>query len=454
MRRTILSATLFGAAAIAGMELDRRQSGQSIPLSPDFEFLLGIVGGIGGPSSSAGISTSAPLSTSGASTVPTSSLSSSAFFGNSTSQTTSRSTSASSTSVSVTLSSSSSASSSSVSSSSDTASTTQTSSSSGSSTATSTPSSSQSSSSQSSSSQSSSSQSSSSQSSSSSSSPSSSSATATSTSSSPSSQSSSSSSSTGVSSTSSSSSSSSLSSSSSSSSSSSLISSSSTITTTSSSSSSSSTAPAFTGCNFNIRPPVRLQNPTKLVFNNYDTGFAVINVPFQVGLYGTTDTTIYVHINGLISLFTTTTDNQARAVPNTAGNIPPVSILPYNTDLTIPDIDQWGVYFEVRPSTRFTGRELVVEYIVSSNGADYIHFSTTFYEASTGRSRFEYYQSRLKGADASVGIQNLQISPQRSAQWSFMGAFTQDNFFVEYNAPNSVGDSLSTGQVSNPATSC
>ncbi|KAF6824604.1 peptidase s8 and s53 subtilisin kexin sedolisin [Colletotrichum musicola] len=201
-------------------------------------------------------------------------------------------------------------------------------------------------------------------------------------------------------------------------------------------------------------PPVRLQNPTKLVFNNYDTGFAVINVPFQVGLYGTTDTTIYVHINGLISLFTTTTDNQAHAVPNTAGNIPPVSILPYNADLRIPDINQWGVYFEVRPSTRFTGRELVVEYIVSSNGADYIHFSTTFYEASTGRSRFEYYQSRLKGADASVGIQNLQISPQRSAQWSFMGAFTQDNFFVEYNAPNSVGDSLSTGQVSSPATSC
>ncbi|KAF6805996.1 peptidase s8 and s53 subtilisin kexin sedolisin [Colletotrichum sojae] len=411
MRRNILSATLFGATAVAGMELDRRQSGQSIPSSPDFEFLLGIVGGIGGPSSSAGISTSAPLSTSGASTVPSSSLSSSALFGNSSSQTTSRSTSASSTSVSVTLSSSSSASSASVSSSSGTASTTQSSSSSGSSTATSTPSSS---------------------------------------------QSSSSSSSTGVSLTSSSSSSSSPSSSSSSSSSS-LISSSSTITTTSSStssSSSSSTSPAFTGCNFNIRPAVRLQSPTKLAFNNYDTGFSVINVPFQVGLYGTTDSTIYVHINGLISLFTTTADNQARAVPNTGGSIPPISILPYNADLSIPDINTWGVYYEVRPSTRFSGRELVVEYIVSSNGADYIHFSTIFYETSPGRSRFEYYQSRLKGADASVGIQNLQISPQRSAQWSFMGAFTQDNFFVEYNAPNSAGDSLSTGQVSSPATSC
>ncbi|EQB53983.1 hypothetical protein CGLO_06239 [Colletotrichum gloeosporioides Cg-14] len=256
--------------------------------------------------------------------------------------------------------------------------------------------------------------------------------------------------------TSSSSSSSSLSSSSSSSSSS-LISSSSTITTTSSStssSSSSSTSPAFTGCNFNIKPAVRLQNPTKLVFNNYDTGFATINVPFSVGLYGTTDTTIYVHINGLISLFTTTTDNQARAVPNTGGNIPPISILPYNADLRIPDINEWGVYFLVRPSTRFTGRELVVEYIVSSDGTDYIHFSVTFYEASTGRSRFEYYQSRLKGSDASVGIQNRQISPQRSAQWSYLGAFTQNNFFVEYNAPNSVGDSLSTGQVSNPANSC
>ncbi|KAM0230507.1 hypothetical protein ACHAPO_009272 [Fusarium lateritium] len=182
-----------------------------------------------------------------------------------------------------------------------------------------------------------------------------------------------------------------------------------------------------------------LANPTPIFTSSegidLDDQYRIVVVPFDVGVFGASSSTVYVSVNGLITLGRG--PNHAHlnaALP--AQNIPEVAILPYWDDLYVAGgYCGIGISYEVIDTPR--GRAFTVEYYVGGNGNPVgDHFTVSMFEDYPGIVRYAYYKTSRHGSSATVGAQNGMLK----AQYSFNGVDSiPDNFYVEIDTSSGQG---------------
>ncbi|KAL3605319.1 hypothetical protein FPOAC2_00262 [Fusarium poae] len=184
-----------------------------------------------------------------------------------------------------------------------------------------------------------------------------------------------------------------------------------------------------------------LANPTPIFSasdgNLYDDEYGTVGVPFEVGVFGSSSSTVYVSVNGLLTL------GQAPGLAFVNSNlpaqdIPEISIMPYWDDFYITGgLCGIGISYEVYETRR--GRTFTVEYYVSVND----HFTVSMYEDHPGLVRYAYYKTSRHGEGATVGVQNGMLKSQYSYNTPDS---ISDNFYVEIDTSSGEGV-ITSGQL-------
>ncbi|KAF5986350.1 peptidase s8 s53 subtilisin kexin sedolisin [Fusarium coicis] len=151
-----------------------------------------------------------------------------------------------------------------------------------------------------------------------------------------------------------------------------------------------------------------LANPTPIITDTLvssDDGNQGFTVPFPIGVFGVSSTSVFVSPNGLLSLDTGSSTYNNNPLPRT--NILAVSILPYWDDQYFRrDTCNTGVFYDVYETGR--SQTLTVEWHVGSNADTGFneHYTASFFEDYPGLVRFEYYTITRHGGSATIGVQN------------------------------------------------
>ncbi|KAM0229673.1 hypothetical protein ACHAP5_011583 [Fusarium lateritium] len=187
-----------------------------------------------------------------------------------------------------------------------------------------------------------------------------------------------------------------------------------------------------------------LDNPTPIFDGQdgvgYDDAFRAVEVPFSVGVFGLSSTTVYISTNGFISLEQGSISFNNRELPSNAA--PSISIMPYWDDLYVSDIVTCGtgITYEVYETSR--GNTFTVEYYLGSagdGGETTNHFTVNFYEQIPGLVRYVYYKRHRNGESATVGVQNGELL----SQFSYNSVDSiPDQFYIEIDT--SSGDAITT----------
>ncbi|KAI9147446.1 peptidase s8 and s53 subtilisin kexin sedolisin [Paramyrothecium foliicola] len=121
-----------------------------------------------------------------------------------------------------------------------------------------------------------------------------------------------------------------------------------------------------------------LSNPMKLLESGDDDSAQAV-LPFPVGVFGASHTTVYININGRLSLFDDSDKWTNGILPDS--RIPPVSVLPYFDDLVLNPGSGQYVGFEVQ-GTEVGSRTVTFEWVAQRIGPDYLpyRFTATFFE--------------------------------------------------------------------------
>ncbi|KAM0544894.1 hypothetical protein ACHAO7_008553 [Fusarium culmorum] len=160
-----------------------------------------------------------------------------------------------------------------------------------------------------------------------------------------------------------------------------------------------------------------LANPTSIFSSSegkvFDDEQRTVVIPFDVGVFGASSSTLYVSVNGLLTL--------GRA-PNTASfnaalpaqSLPEVAIMPYWSDLLVfPNLCGSGIAYEIYDTSR--GQTFTVEYYVGIYGNPVgEHFTVSLYKDYPGLVRYVYYKTSRHGSSATVGVQNGMFKSQYS----------------------------------------
>ncbi|GKT43506.1 uncharacterized protein ColSpa_03687 [Colletotrichum spaethianum] len=164
-------------------------------------------------------------------------------------------------------------------------------------------------------------------------------------------------------------------------------------------------------------PTPILPNPTSLFPSGGDDLYTSVTLPFPIGVFGSFDRTVYVSINGRVSLNYQNSNYGNPELPD--ASLPPISVLAYYDDLVIdPGTDQ-RVAYQVFGSAS-ANRTVIFEWLAPPLiHPDYFcHFTATFEEALPGIVTFRYYTTTDKGSSATIGAQNLERN-QSFVQYSF-----------------------------------
>jgi hypothetical protein len=171
-----------------------------------------------------------------------------------------------------------------------------------------------------------------------------------------------------------------------------------------------------------------LANPT-LIFSSEGTAFndeyKAVVLLFKVRAFSAYSSTIYVNVNGFLTIERGATTFVNAALP--AQSLPPIAIMPYWDDLYIPsDFCGIGITYEISETSR--GRTVTVEYYVGGSDPVGKHFTVSMYEDHPGLVRYTYYKTSGRGYSPTVGVQNGMLK----SQYSFNGpASVPDNSYIE-----------------------
>lgn len=170
-------------------------------------------------------------------------------------------------------------------------------------------------------------------------------------------------------------------------------------------------------------PPSRacesyLINPTVLFSGDQDNedGVEELTLPFPVGLYTVFSDTIYVGVNGLISLF----DNsiaQSSNNPFPDNGLPSVAIAAYWDDLRIQGNAGYEITYRVYDDADY--RAVNIDWCVVDADDVVTHFMVILraYDLSNPESVFMRYFQSNGGKSATIAVQNLDDA--KSEQFSY-----------------------------------
>ncbi|KAF5672300.1 hypothetical protein FHETE_3798 [Fusarium heterosporum] len=166
---------------------------------------------------------------------------------------------------------------------------------------------------------------------------------------------------------------------------------------------------------------VTLSNPIPIVgslsgaSDNFDDIFYPIVSSFPITLYGHSSTSVFVSINGLLSLDTGDRSYTHKALPCRDGGLPAYTLLPFWCDLYIYKDTPQGIYYEI--TGQAPSRSLCVEWYVSRYGdsTQYYHFLVVLEEARPNIVTYKYFEALDKGAKCTIGAQG----PNGAQQWSY-----------------------------------
>ncbi|KAG5746241.1 hypothetical protein H9Q70_011064 [Fusarium xylarioides] len=170
-------------------------------------------------------------------------------------------------------------------------------------------------------------------------------------------------------------------------------------------------------------PPSRacesyLINPTVLFSGDQDNedGVEELTLPFPVGLYTESSETIYVGVNGLISLF----DNsiaQSSNNPFPDNGLPSVAIAAYWDNLRIKGNAGYEITYRVYDDADY--RAVNIDWCVVDADDVVTHFMVVLraYDLSNPESVFIRYFQSNRGKSATIAVQNL--ADAKSQQFSY-----------------------------------
>ncbi|KAF6826620.1 peptidase s8 and s53 subtilisin kexin sedolisin [Colletotrichum plurivorum] len=182
-------------------------------------------------------------------------------------------------------------------------------------------------------------------------------------------------------------------------------------------------------------PSAVLPNPTTIITVG-DDQFTSITLPFPITVFNSSESTVFVSINGRLSLFSSTTTYVNNPLPDTS--IPAVSVLAFYDDLIIDPIQGNSVAYQVFGSAG--NRTVTFEWITGRYGVpgQFYHLTTAFEEAAPGIIDFRYYSTSDKGFSATIGAQNLLDGGQSFVQYSYNTAnAVPDRSFVRLDTTGS-----------------
>ncbi|KAG5656937.1 hypothetical protein KAF25_011106 [Fusarium avenaceum] len=179
-------------------------------------------------------------------------------------------------------------------------------------------------------------------------------------------------------------------------------------------------------------------------FSNFNTqvgaddDYDSATLPFPVGIFGSSSSTVYASTNGFLLL-----DSSSAAYDNgqlPTKNAPPISIMPYWVDLYVPSNAVCGTGFAYEVHETSKGQTFTVEYHLGIYGTSPSseHFTVSLYKDYPGLVRYVYYQTSGHGDIATVGLQNRELFSQFS--YRSLGSIP-DQFFIEIDTSSGVARS-------------
>ncbi|THV78875.1 hypothetical protein D6D29_07325 [Aureobasidium pullulans] len=168
-------------------------------------------------------------------------------------------------------------------------------------------------------------------------------------------------------------------------------------------------------------PGVQLASPTAIIGSlsgspgSYDDLYYHLDLPFPIGAFGKTSSSIWLEINGCVSLNTGFGTYSNTVLPNTV--IADTTLLGYWDDLYIYQGTQQGIYYDI--TGEVGSRVLQFEFYTSAfqRRTEYFHFIMTFYENQVGLVKYKYFDISYNGLSATVGAQSR--SAGKFLQYSF-----------------------------------
>lgn len=152
---------------------------------------------------------------------------------------------------------------------------------------------------------------------------------------------------------------------------------------------------------------------------SFDDDYFALTLPFAIGLYGTYSKSVFLSVNGFLSMTAPQLSSVDHALPvhtttNRTTYLPDITAAPFWNDLFInPSLSQ-GIYYRI---TGLVGSRVVFfEYIVGSHDfplADMYsnnYFTMTFYEDRPGYVFFNYQFINGNGVGATVGVQKASTN--------------------------------------------
>ncbi|KAK6339717.1 hypothetical protein TWF718_009110 [Orbilia javanica] len=177
-------------------------------------------------------------------------------------------------------------------------------------------------------------------------------------------------------------------------------------------------------------PIIQLPSPTALFGDpvggspsNYDDVFYTLSLPFPIEVYNVSSSTVYISVNGFISLDeepgTSFINSELPVADNVSGanRLPNTSIVALWDDLYIYGGTGQGIYYQIDGSTPGS-RVISFEFYTSAyrRSSEFFHFLVRYEEASPNILTYKYFQVFGGGASATIGAQSR--SQNLWVQWS------------------------------------
>ncbi|CAF1679053.1 unnamed protein product [Rotaria magnacalcarata] len=154
-------------------------------------------------------------------------------------------------------------------------------------------------------------------------------------------------------------------------------------------------------------PGIQLANSnyvwTAGINGQVDDNFYGVTLPWNITLYNTSTSFVYVTTNGVICLGLCSSAYTETALP--AAPFSGVTALPYWDDLFIYANTSQGIYYGTEGNA--PNRTLIFECYMShyNQASQYYHFQVVFFEAAPGIVQYKYFSASGGGISCTIGVQ-------------------------------------------------